>query len=75
VERLGTIASRIPDMEVHVIAGADHAMQMSADLKTSLDPRHDGTERPDSPEYFALLSSWLGARGYRAPNHATLGAP
>jgi len=37
---------------------------MSADLKTSLDPRHDGTERPDSPEYFALLSSWLGAHGY-----------
>lgn len=59
VERLETIASRIPGMRVHVIAGADHAMQMSADLKTSLDPRHDGTEQPDSPEYFALLASWL----------------
>lgn len=64
VERLGTIVSRIPRMKVHVIAGADHAMQMSADLKTSLDPRHDGTEHPDSPEYVAVLSSWLGGLGY-----------
>ena len=63
VERLDAVATRIPKMQVHVVAGADHAMQMSADLATSLDPRHDGTERPDSPEYFAILSSWLAARG------------
>ncbi|HWV59714.1 MAG TPA: alpha/beta fold hydrolase [Sphingopyxis sp.] len=62
-ERLKAIAPQMPNMEVHVIAGADHAMQMSQDLKTSLDPKHDGTERPDSPEYFALLASWLAARG------------
>ncbi|PQM28158.1 hypothetical protein CVO77_06525 [Sphingopyxis lindanitolerans] len=62
-ERLKSVAPRMPKMQVHVIAGADHAMQMSADLKTSLDPKHDGTERPDSPEYFALLSSWLAAQG------------
>lgn len=61
--RLKAVASRMPEMQVHVIAGADHAMQMSADLKTSLDPKHDGTESPDSPEYFTLLSSWLTARG------------
>lgn len=64
VERLKAIASRIPKMRVHVIAGADHSMQMSADLKTALDPRHDGTERPDSPEYFAALSSWLASHGF-----------
>jgi uncharacterized protein len=59
VERLETLTSRLPNMTVHVVAGADHAMQVSADLKTSLDPSHDGTERPDAPEYFAILSSWL----------------
>lgn len=64
VERLKAAASRFPRMQIHVVAGADHTMQMSADLKTSLDPRHDGTERPDSPEYFALLSSWLATQGF-----------
>lgn len=64
VERLEAIAPRHPRMRVHVIGGADHAMQMSADLETSLDPKHDGTERPDSPEYFAVLSSWLAAEGF-----------
>ena len=62
-ERLKAVAPQMPNMDVHVIAGADHAMQISEDLKTSLDPKHDGTERPDSPEYFALLASWLAARG------------
>jgi pimeloyl-ACP methyl ester carboxylesterase len=63
MERLKRVAARMPKLRVHVIAGADHAMQMSADLKASLDPKNDGTERPDSPEYFALLSSWLAAQG------------
>ncbi|AJA10311.1 hypothetical protein SKP52_17200 [Sphingopyxis fribergensis] len=62
-QRLKNVASRMPKLQVHVIAGADHAMAMSADLKTSLDPKNDGTERPDSPEYFALLSSWLATQG------------
>lgn len=61
-QRLNIVASRMPKVQVHVIAGADHAMEMSADLKTSLEPKNDGTEQPDSPEYFALLSSWLAAQ-------------
>lgn len=64
VERLAGIASRMPRMQVHVVAHADHAMQVSADLATSLDPKHDGTERPDSPEYFAVLAAWLAAHGF-----------
>lgn len=63
VERLKAVESRVPGMQVHVIPGADHAMQMSTDRKTSLDPRNDGTDRPDSPEYFAKLSSWLATQG------------
>ncbi len=63
VERLKTVAARMPRMRVHVVAGADHAMQVSVDEKTSLDPKNDGTEQADSPEYIAVLSSWLAAQG------------
>lgn len=64
VERLKAAASKIAGTQVHVIAGADHTMQMSTDLKTSLDPRHAGAKQPDSPEYFAKLSSWLATQGF-----------
>lgn len=63
VERLQTIASRMPKMEVHVVAGADHAMAMAVDPAVSLDPRGDGGETPDSPEYLAVLASWLTRQG------------
>src|SRR3546814_18992365 len=61
-ERLKALAPQMPNVDVHVIAGADHAMQLSEDLKTSLDPKHDGPERPDSHASFALLGGWLPAR-------------
>lgn len=64
VARLKAIAGRMPKMRVHVVAGADHSMHMAADQKITLDPRHDGTERADSPEYIAMLSSWLAAQGF-----------
>ena len=66
VERLATLEARMPDLRVHVVAHADHAMQTSADLDTSLDPAHDGTERPDSAEYFAVMAGWLAAQGFAA---------
>lgn len=66
VDRLRAISGQMPGMTVHSIAGADHAMQMSADRKISLDPGHDGAERPNSPEYLALLASWLAVQGFVA---------
>ncbi|HSX57351.1 MAG TPA: alpha/beta fold hydrolase [Sphingomonas sp.] len=63
MERLKAIAARMPRMQVHVVAGADHSMHMSADQKVTLDPKNDGTERADSAEYIAVLASWLAARG------------
>jgi dipeptidyl aminopeptidase/acylaminoacyl peptidase len=63
VERLDAIAPQMPKMKVHSVAGADHAMQMSVDRTISLDPKHDGTERPDSSEYLAVLASWLAMQG------------
>ncbi|WP_447725098.1 alpha/beta hydrolase family protein [Sphingomonas koreensis] len=62
-DRLRAIAARMPKMKVHVVAGADHSMHMAADQSITLDPKHDGTERADSAEYIAVLSSWLAARG------------
>lgn len=62
-ERLKAIAPRMPKMRVHVVAGADHSMHMAADQTVTLDPKYDGKETADSPEYIAVLSSWLAARG------------
>ena len=63
VERLKPVASRMPNLKVHVVAGADHSMQLDVDRKVSLDPKYDGMERPDSMEYVAILSSWLATQG------------
>lgn len=63
VERLNAVASRLPKMKMHVVAGADHSMQLNVDQKVSLDPKHDGQERPNSEEYVAVMSSWLTAQG------------
>ena len=62
VNRLKAVASHMPNLRVHVVAGADHAMQLEADSKISLDPKNDGTERPNSAEYVAILSNWLTAQ-------------
>lgn len=64
LERLKTVAARMPKMAVHVVANADHAMQMSVDEKISLNPKYDGTEQADSPEYIAVLSRWLVTHGF-----------
>lgn len=63
VKRLKSVISRLPKMKVHVVAGADHSMQLEVGRDISLDPKYDGTERPDSAEYVAVLSSWLAAQG------------
>jgi len=40
--------------------------ELSADQKVSLDPKHAGTEHPDSAEYLAILASWLALNGFTA---------
>lgn len=62
VDHLQALAGKHPKVEVAVIAGADHHMEVSVDPKTQLDPaRFD--ERPEAPEYFAVLASWLTKHG------------
>ena len=66
VERLKSISAKLPRMEVAVIAGADHSMQTSVDPKVQLDPANGDAGRPEAPEYFAVLASWLTRQGVAA---------
>jgi pimeloyl-ACP methyl ester carboxylesterase len=60
IARLKTIAARLPNAEVRVIAGADHSMQTSVDPKVQLDPpAQSNAGKPDAAEYFAVLANWL----------------
>lgn len=59
---LRALAADHPNIELAVIAGADHHMETSADPRTQLDPARSD-ERPEAPEYFAILASWLTKQG------------
>lgn len=62
VDHLRAVAGKHPNIELAVIARADHHMELSVDPKTQLDTaRFD--ERPEAPEYFATLASWLTKQG------------
>lgn len=62
VDHLRAVAGKHPNIEVAVIAGADHHMEVSVDPKTQLDTTRFN-ERPEAPEYFATLASWLTKHG------------
>jgi uncharacterized protein len=63
VEALQVSAAQRPNITVAVVAGADHAMNLSTTLEAQIDPAKLSGEQPDSPEYFALIASWLTAQG------------
>jgi pimeloyl-ACP methyl ester carboxylesterase len=56
-----------PKLDVVVIAGADHAMQVSVPPQVQMDPARINEEAPDAVEYFAILASWLTRQGIAAP--------
>jgi len=56
VERLRTAH---PKLDLVVIAGADHAMQVSVPPEVQMDPDRIRDEAPQAAEYFAVLASWL----------------
>jgi hypothetical protein len=63
MDRLRPLAARNPKLHVAVIADADHGMQTKVAPKDFLDPAHADLAAPDSPEYFARLTSWLIREG------------
>lgn len=52
-----------PDVTMHVVAGADHHMATSIDPNAQMDPAQSDRARPDAPEYFSILASWVTSQG------------
>lgn len=74
VEHLRAVLGAHQNMEIAVIAGADHHMETSVPPKTQLDSRRFD-EEPDAAEYFAILSSWLTKQGFARFGRAVPNAP
>ena len=62
-ERLRASSARHPNVEVAVIAGADHAMATSISTADQIDPVLSAKEAPQSAAYFALLGAWFAKQG------------
>lgn len=52
-----------PNVTTRVIAGATHEMMLGVDPKEEIDPAAFSKFAPNAPEYFGLMSAWLGERG------------
>ncbi|MGH6624906.1 MAG: alpha/beta hydrolase family protein [Burkholderiaceae bacterium] len=63
-ERLRASSARHPNVEVAVIAGADHAMATSVSAADQIDPVLSAKEAPQSAAYFGLLGAWLTKQGF-----------
>jgi pimeloyl-ACP methyl ester carboxylesterase len=63
IERLRASSARHPNIEVAVVAGADHAMATSVSAADQIDPVLSAKEAPQSTEYFGLLGAWLAKQG------------
>lgn len=64
-----------PEITLHVVAGADHHMATSVDPKAQMDPAQSDGARPDAPEYFAILASWMTAQGIAHPSRRSPARP
>ena len=63
LERLHASSACRPNVEVAVIAGADHAMATSVSTVDQIDPILSAREAPQSAAYFGLLGAWLAKQG------------
>ncbi|MET0535500.1 MAG: alpha/beta fold hydrolase [Steroidobacter sp.] len=71
VERLQASAKKHPNVQVAVVAGADHAMSTSVSLADQIDSELSPRQAPQSVEYFGLMAAWLTKQGIaRAPGSA-----
>jgi hypothetical protein len=63
-DRLETILKQHANVEVAIVAGADHTMMLGVDPKNQVDANFFPQEAPDAPAYFALLVAWLTQHGF-----------
>lgn len=59
-----------PKLDVVVISGADHSMQVSVPPQVQMDPARTRDQAPQAVEYFAILASWLTRRAIATPMSA-----
>jgi pimeloyl-ACP methyl ester carboxylesterase len=59
VDRLKSFSATHPNFETVVVAGADHTMATTVNAAEQIDPAYFPRQKPDSPEYFARLATWL----------------
>ena len=62
MDHLKPIISEHHNLQVAVIARADHDMQVGVDPKTLLEPSNVDAAAPNATEYFGRLANWLTAR-------------
>ena len=58
-KRLNELALTHPSIEVHVIEGADHAMEFNPHETMDFDKATILSAHPEAPRYFFLLANWL----------------
>lgn len=63
VEKLASTKKQHPNVEVAVIAGADHSMMTTWTPRQQVDPALRNSKASDSVEYFGRLAAWLQAQG------------
>lgn len=68
LQRLTATGRSRRTIDVHVIAGADHAMMTSASPLTQVDPAAMAHQAPEAPEYFAVMTRWLLSIGIVKPD-------
>jgi pimeloyl-ACP methyl ester carboxylesterase len=64
MDRLDTIATKNANVQLAVVAGADHTMMLGVDPKDQVDPKFFPSEAPNAPAYFSLLAAWLTQHGF-----------
>lgn len=69
MERLAATASKHPNIETAVIAGADHTMALSVDEKDQIDPAYFPHQVPEAPAYYGLIAAWLTRQGMTQAGH------
>lgn len=63
VERMRALAAGRPNLQIAVVAHADHSMQIGVDPQYFLDTANVDTSAPNAPEYFGILAEWLTRQG------------
>jgi len=63
LRRLQATAKLHPGVTTRVISKATHEMMLGVDPKDQIDPASFAKFAPNAPEYFGMMSTWLGQHG------------